>query len=326
MGVSAIKERLRNAAFPVPRRLESNFATLTAEQRNLIEDSLMANYFIDFPPGYPETPTGRSDLNDHLVRRNAIMRRRMIPWLDEQVSLQRARILEIGCGTGSATVAFAEQGADVTALELFEVHMRVARTRIEAHGLEATFVCGNAVDLDTLFAGEQFDIVVFLESLEHMTNVERLTALRNAWALTRSGGIMVITGAPNRLWLYDRHTAQMPFFMWLPDDLAYRYSSRSARSVFKDRFHDQNMSDMEDFLRWGRGVSFHDIELALNVSIDELDICPSMLMHNHRKNPALGAAWAVSLDGRYSRLLRKIMPDLERAFAEPSLNVPIRKR
>ena len=32
-------------------------------------------------------------------------------------------------------------------------------------------------------------------------------------------GLLVIVEAPNRLWLEDTHTSELPFFQWLPDNL-----------------------------------------------------------------------------------------------------------
>jgi S-adenosylmethionine-dependent methyltransferase len=132
-------------------------------------------------------------------------------------------------------------------------------------------------------------------------------------------------GAPNRLWFFDRHTSQLPFFLWLPDDLAYEYSSHSPRPVFKDAFGTRNPREMTPFLRWGRGVSYHELELALSESIGNLAVCDSMLMFNHRQSTLLRASWNASLEGIYSRMLRRIGNGLHQAFAEPSLSLAIRK-
>ena len=41
----------------------------------------------------------------------------VIPWLDRTRPLRGSRILEVGCGRGASTVALAEQGAELIALD-----------------------------------------------------------------------------------------------------------------------------------------------------------------------------------------------------------------
>ena len=55
-------------------------------------------------------------------------------------------ILEIGSGTGSAAVAMAEQGAEVTGIEVEEAALTVARQLCKLHGVQVQFLCANATD------------------------------------------------------------------------------------------------------------------------------------------------------------------------------------
>ena len=69
----------------------------------------------------------------------------LIPWIDKTLPLRGARILEVGCGTGSATVALAEQGAEVTALDVYDEALMVAEARCKGHDLRGvTLVRANA--------------------------------------------------------------------------------------------------------------------------------------------------------------------------------------
>ncbi|HEX5245050.1 MAG TPA: methyltransferase domain-containing protein, partial [Tepidisphaeraceae bacterium] len=77
------------------------------------------------------TPPDDDDLQNHLFRRLEDNRRQVIPWLDAARPLQGAAVLEIGCGTGSATVTLAEQGAQVTAIDIDPRAIAVAERRCQ---------------------------------------------------------------------------------------------------------------------------------------------------------------------------------------------------
>src|SRR6266850_7471643 len=102
----------------VPDGIKANFRTIDKPQLDLIERSIRNHYFASSPEGYLSTEWGRNDLEDHLFRRLDTDRNLIIPWLDEARPLRNASILEIGCGTGCSTVALAEQGAQVTAIDV----------------------------------------------------------------------------------------------------------------------------------------------------------------------------------------------------------------
>src|SRR5688572_27832594 len=117
---------------------------------------------------------GQRDLRDHLHRRLKIFRRDVIPWLDEAKPLAGARVLEIGCGTGASTVALAEQGALVTAVDIDTESLLVATERCRVYGVDAIFVQAEGSVLDRHLNLADFDFVIFFACLEHMTHAERI--------------------------------------------------------------------------------------------------------------------------------------------------------
>ena len=68
-----------------------------------IERELLATFFAKRPPQYFEQPGFRKDMDDHVEKRYAACRDRLIPWASRYVDFSGARVLEIGCGTGSST-------------------------------------------------------------------------------------------------------------------------------------------------------------------------------------------------------------------------------
>ena len=93
---------------------------------------------------------------------------------------------------------------------------------------------------------------------------ERIETLKKCEKILNKGGYLIIIEAPNRLWYFDSHTSELPFFQWLPDNLAYLYSKHSPKVTFRENYLDNNYKELIGFLRRGRGVSYHEFELAFD--------------------------------------------------------------
>jgi hypothetical protein len=115
-------------------------------------------------------------------------------------------------------------------------------------------------------------VLLLYAVLEHLTVSERLRVLSLGRELVAPGGVIVVCETPNRLIYFDHHTAQMPFFHLLPDELALAYYRRSARPDFRaaiDAAAAQGEdSGLEAIVRWGRGVSFHEFEVVFGERLD----------------------------------------------------------
>ena len=269
------------------------------------------------PADYLGTPAGEADLADHLHRRLDNFRRTIVPWLHSAFSLNGSVILEIGCGTGSSTVALAEQGAIVTAIDVDEEGLEIARLRCKAHGVDdqVRFHCMNATDIARLGS---FGCVIFFACLEHMTVQERLKSLTDAWAALYKGHLCVVD-TPNRLWHFDGHTALLPFFHWLPDELAFAYAKHSPRESVASAYREPTEERMQHFLRRGRGVSYHEFQLALGDRLNVVSCLDDFLWSRRPLGRLRG--------GRdpFERELRRSGPPLHRAFYKPSLDLILRR-
>ncbi len=276
---------------------------------------------------YRESPEGHRARAQLLTGRSQRSRRSVVPWIATALPLEGARILEIGCGTGSSTAALAEQGARVTAVDIDAAAIAVARTRCELYGLELPeFLVGNAIEILPKCTRGSFDLILFYACLEHMTDSERFEALRASWQLLTPGQLLGVVETPNRLWPMDDHTSQLPFFHWLPDALAFAYSQHSPRASVRDRYREVSESAMLEFLRRGRGVSFHEFELAL-APIAELCVV-SHLAERERRSQSwprrLRARLRPDFEARFRQLLRERLPGLPTAFCEPHLDLLLR--
>jgi S-adenosylmethionine-dependent methyltransferase len=263
-------------------------------------------------------------LQDHLYRRLDASRNTVIPWLSSAKPLSGSRILEIGCGTGSSTVALAEQGADVTGVDVLESSLVVAKDRCEVYDLGVKFHCANATEVHKLFVGQHFDFIIFFASLDHMTHNERMVAMKNTWDMLSPGSLWCVIETPNRLWYYDGHTSHLPFYLWLPDDLAFLYSRFSPRKGFRDLYREVDDAWKLDFLRRGRGVSFHEFELTMKRA-EELDVVSSLPIFLRRQNLLRRVLWMLTGNRGFESFLMQCGPKIHTGFYQNSLDLIIRK-
>ena len=252
-------------------------------------------------------------------------RKFLVPWLmSARRSLAGLCILELGCGTGASTVALAEQGALVTAVDI-DGAVRVAAERCAAYRVTARFTQANAVSLGKVAPDPHFDIVACIAVLEHMTNDERIDTLRAAWSKLKHDGLLLIAQTPNRLWPFDHHTSLLPFFHWLPDELAVLYSASSPRESYSSQFDRVASPDMTLFARRGRGVSFHELDIALGSSWRSSVLSSLAQWHRRRSSPAC-SRWRMSKTAAISTLLGTVGPEeVHAGFYEPVVNVVLDK-
>lgn len=98
------------------------------------------------------------------------------------------RVLEIGCGLGTDTLQFLRAGAQVTALDLSERSVSLARQRAALFGFQVLFLHSDAENLP--LPDESFDLVYSWGVLHHTPDTER--ALAEARRVLRPGGTALV--------------------------------------------------------------------------------------------------------------------------------------
>lgn len=97
------------------------------------------------------------------------------------------RILDIGCGGGLLSEPMARLGADVVGADPAPRNIPVAQLHAEQSGLKIDYRLTTAEDLAQ--AGEQFDVVLNMEVVEHVPDPQSfLTACQT---LLKPGGLMI---------------------------------------------------------------------------------------------------------------------------------------
>lgn len=103
------------------------------------------------------------------------------------------KILDIGAGTGRYSVALANEGYDVTAVELVKHNLGI----LKAKKSSVKAILGNALNLKKL-ADNTFDITLLFGPMYHLFGFEnKLTALLEAKRVTKPNGIILVAYCMN---------------------------------------------------------------------------------------------------------------------------------
>lgn len=86
------------------------------------------------------------------------------------------KILEVGAGTGAYSIQLAKEGYDVTAVELVKHNLDLLKSKIKPK-MKITPILGTATNLKML-AGGEFDIVLSLGPMYHLSKNDRLKSLK----------------------------------------------------------------------------------------------------------------------------------------------------
>lgn len=103
------------------------------------------------------------------------------------------RILDVGCGGGLLSEPLAKLGATVTGIDAAERNIRIATLHAEQSGVTVEYRATTSEALAA--AGEQFDLVLNMEVVEHVDNVPLY--MKSCADLVAPGGLM-LTATLNR--------------------------------------------------------------------------------------------------------------------------------
>ena len=108
----------------------------------------------------------------------------------EQIhALDGLSLVDIGCGGGLVSEPMARMGAKVTGIDGSETNIKTAQAHAHATHTKVDYRATTAEALAE--AGEQFDVVLALEVIEHVGDVSLF--LQSIAALVKPGGVLIVS-------------------------------------------------------------------------------------------------------------------------------------
>jgi 2-polyprenyl-6-hydroxyphenyl methylase/3-demethylubiquinone-9 3-methyltransferase len=158
-----------------------------------------------FAPLHRLNPTRLAFIRDEALK--------LVAQPNARTPLEGLHILDLGCGGGLVSAPLARLGATVTGVDASEETIEAARTYAHDAGLAIDYRVGTAERL----AGENFDLVLALEIVEHVADVPAF--LQACATLVRPGGKLVVStiNRTQRAHLFAIIGAER-FLKWIPED------------------------------------------------------------------------------------------------------------
>lgn len=121
-------------------------------------------------------------------------------------------LLEIGCGSGKFTMAIADQFERISAVDLSDVRINMAKNMLRSlcpeQETKISFITAD-VDKRLPFEDNEFDLIVACQVLEHVVDI--FSALDECYRVCKPGGSIILSVPNLAYWkyafglLFDRH-------------------------------------------------------------------------------------------------------------------------
>ena len=190
-----------------------------------------------------------------------------VKYIQQHAILKDKRILDVGCGGGLLSEALAKQGAKVTAIDMSNALITIAKSHVQQQ-LNIDYQCQ---DIEILTkTTERFDLVTCMELLEHIPDPARM--VKACALLTKPGGKLFFSTINRNLKAYLFTIVGAEYLLnWLPKGTHdYAQFIRPSELI---RWADSAQLQLVDM----SGLNYHlfknEFDLNQDISVNYLVCC-----------------------------------------------------
>lgn len=175
-------------------------------------------------------------------------------WMNPRHDLAGKRVLDVGCGLGGKTVAYAESGARAVGVDLLAANVVQSRGYAEVNGVVVDFFVADAAALPVRDGA--FDTVVANDAMEHFA--DPAAALREMARAVDGGGAIWIFFTPHYSPL-GSHLYDYVYTPWCHLLFTRRQLAAAIRRVLAERAPAQSREAID--ARTGKIMASYDRDL-----------------------------------------------------------------
>jgi len=208
---------------------------------------------------------GSRHQSPEMIARFEAIKRKILAFIEKNDKKPPVSVLDIGCGAGAQAMLWAKDGYQVSALDINERLIELARTRAKESVLDIDFRLGSADALP--WEDEKFDVCLAPELLEHVANWEQVLN-ELARVLKRDGTLFLST--TNAL-CPRQEEFSLPFYSWYPAPLK-RYCERLAVTSHPQFVNHAQYPAVNWFTPYGLRGAFEQRGIRAYDRFDVLDV------------------------------------------------------
>tara|TARA_B100001093_G_scaffold439011_1_gene438719 strand:+ start:6128 stop:6856 length:729 start_codon:yes stop_codon:yes gene_type:complete len=131
---------------------------------------------------------------------------------NKKKSLEKIKILDIGCGGGLLSEPMARLGAQVTGIDASSKNISIAKLHAKKNGLDIKYLCNSPESLKTNI---KFDVILNMEIVEHVDDINLF--LKSCSRLLKMNGLMFVATLNKTLKSYVFAIVGAEYILrWLP--------------------------------------------------------------------------------------------------------------
>jgi 2-polyprenyl-6-hydroxyphenyl methylase/3-demethylubiquinone-9 3-methyltransferase len=183
-----------------------------------------------------------------------------LQYIQDKVSLNAKKVLDVGCGGGLLSEALAQAGAQVTGLDMSEALIQCAQMHASQNALNITYQQQRIEDFSQQ-TSERFDVITCMEMLEHVPDPAQILA--HCQSLLKPKGLLICSTLNRHLKAYLISIIGAEYLLQLLPKGTHDYQqfirpSELCRMARQCRLSEQHL----------QGISYHPLKQQFSLSND----------------------------------------------------------